>query len=60
MSQFFELPMFDTDSIQKDQSLFTRGLFCITDLFVNSVYTAVHVKKVRDYVLQNKNKAPLL
>jgi hypothetical protein len=60
MGQFFELLVFDTDSIQKDQSCFTRGLFCIPDLFVNSIYSAAHVKNVREYVLHDKNKEPLL
>jgi hypothetical protein len=56
----FELPVFDTDSLQKDQSGFTRGLLCITGLFVNSIYRTGHVKKVREYVLHDKNEALLL
>ena len=60
MSHLFELPVFDIDSLQKDQSGFTKGLFSVTDLFVNSIYRAGHIKKVREYMLHDNSEEPLL
>jgi hypothetical protein len=59
-ASFFELPVFDTDSLQKDQSGFTTGLFSITDLFVNSIYRAGQVKKVRECMPHDNKQQPLL
>lgn len=60
MSHLFQLPGFDIDSLQKDQSSFTRGLFSITDLFVNSTHRAGCVKKVKESLLHVNNEQPLL